>query len=328
MSRPRVGFLGAGWIGRHRMGAMIGTGAIEAAAICDPSPEMMSEALTLAPGASEATSFDAMLDMKLDGIVIATPSALHAEQSIRALRSGAAVFCQKPLGRNAAEAVAVIEASRDADRLLAVDLSYRHTAGVDRIRQLIEAGDLGSVHAIDLVFHNAYGPGKPWFYDKALSGGGCVMDLGVHLVDLALWLLDFPRIIAVTSHLSAGGRPLQSTEVEDFAVATLVLEGGVVVRLACSWRLHAGCDAVISAELYGTAGGAAMRNVDGSFYDFTAERFTGTKRERLSSPPDDWGGRAASLWAVRLAEDRSFDPAARQLVATAEALDRIYAAER
>jgi predicted dehydrogenase len=48
------------------------------------------------------------------------------------------------------------------------------------------------VFAVDLVFHNAYGPDKPWFYDPELSGGGCVMDLGVHLVDLALWSLDFP----------------------------------------------------------------------------------------------------------------------------------------
>ena len=304
---------------------MLDTGAIDAMAVYDPSPDMASEARDIAPAATLVDSFGTMLDMGLDGIVIASPSALHAEQSIRALRAGAAVFCQKPLGRNAAETAEVVAAARDADRLLSVDLSYRLTAGIARIRELIQDGDLGEVHAVDLVFHNAYGPDKPWFYDKARSGGGCVIDLGVHLVDLALWLLDFPDVVSVASHLSAKGRPLDGAGVEDFAVATLVLESGTVVRLACSWRLHAGSDAVIAADFYGTGGGAALRNVGGSFYDFTAERFIGTSRETLTMPPDEWGGRAAAQWAQRLASDRNFHPSAHQLVRVAAVLDRIYA---
>ena len=103
-------------------------------------------------------------------VVIATPSALHAEQSIRALDAGAAVFCQKPLGRDAAEAASVVAAARAADRLLSVDFSYRFTRGMEAIAGLIRGGELGHVFAVDLVFHNAYGPGKPWFYDRAQSG--------------------------------------------------------------------------------------------------------------------------------------------------------------
>ncbi|MBR7513789.1 Gfo/Idh/MocA family oxidoreductase, partial [Mycobacterium tuberculosis] len=80
-----------------------------------------------------------------DGIVIATPSALHAEQSIRALDAGAAVFCQKPLGRTAAEVRAVVDAARNADRLLGLDLSCRHTEAMRRIRALIQAGELGRI---------------------------------------------------------------------------------------------------------------------------------------------------------------------------------------
>jgi len=158
----------------------------QAAAIADPSPECAAEAAALAPGAEVVGDLDSMLALDLDGVVIATPSALHAEQSIQALERGAAVFCQKPLGRTAAEARAVVDAARAADRLLAVDLSYRFTKGMQRIREGVVSGELGRVYAVDLVFHNAYGPDKPWFYDPALSGGGCVMDLGVHLVDLAL----------------------------------------------------------------------------------------------------------------------------------------------
>ncbi len=325
-SRPRLGFLGVGWIGRHRMEAMLKTGAVEAAAIADPSPEMAAEAGKLAPGAALVSTLDDLLDAGVDGVVIATPSAMHAEQSIRALERGAAVFCQKPLGRTAAEARAVIDAARAADRLLAVDLSYRFTEGMRRISELVRSGALGRVYAVDLVFHNAYGPDKAWFYEPALSGGGCVMDLGVHLVDLALWTLVFPQVGNVSSSLLSGGERLagRTDRVEDYAVATLELDTGCAVRLACSWRLQAGCDAIISAAFYGTEGGAALSNVGGSFYDFTAEHYRGTSRETLASPPDEWGGRAAADWAMRLARGEGFDPEAERLADVAAVLDRIY----
>jgi predicted dehydrogenase len=326
MTKPRIGFLGVGWIGRHRMAAMLETGAVEAVAIADPSAECVAEARALAPAAEVAKDLDALLELGLDGVVIATPSALHAEQSITALERGVAVFCQKPLGRTAAEVGAVVQAARAADRLLAVDLSYRFTEGMTRIRELIGSGDLGRVYAADLVFHNAYGPDKAWFYDPTLSGGGCVMDLGVHLVDLALWALDFPPVADVSARLFAGGEPLgnRTDRVEDYALAEIILETGAALRLACSWKLQAGREAEISAIFYGVNGGAALRNVDGSFYDFTAERHHGTAREPLAGPPDDWGGRAAADWARRVAAGERFDPAADRLTEVAGVLDRIY----
>jgi len=102
------------------------------------------------------------------------------------------------------------------------------------------------------------------------------------------------------------------------------VDGGTTVSLTCSWRASAGQDAVIEAAFYGTGGGAALRNVDGSFYDFAAELYHGTARETLSSPPDAWGGRAAADWARRLAEGERFDPACERLVEVAGVLDRIY----
>ncbi|HEX2204176.1 MAG TPA: Gfo/Idh/MocA family oxidoreductase [Longimicrobium sp.] len=325
-SVPRLGFLGVGWIGRHRMEAIARSGFGTVAAVSDPSEEMRVAALEAAPGAEVADGLDELLAMGLDGIVIASPSALHAEQSVRALEAGVAVFCQKPLGRTADEVRRVVDAARGADRLLAVDLSYRFTEGMRRIRERIVSGELGKVFSVDLVFHNAYGPDKPWFYDPALSGGGCVMDLGVHLVDLALWTLDFPAVESVDGRLYAGGEPLvgRVDRCEDYAVATVGLAGGATVRLACSWRVSAGRDAVIEAAFYGTGGGAALRNVDGSFYDFTAELFHGTARETLATPPDEWGGRAAADWAERLAGGARFDPACERLVDVARVLDRIY----
>jgi predicted dehydrogenase len=323
---PRIGFLGVGWIGRHRMEAMLATGAIEAAAVADPSVDGLDAALALAPSALRLDTLDALLDQDLDGVVIATPSALHPEQAIRALKRGLAVFCQKPLGRSEAEVREVVDVARTADRLLQVDMSYRFTEGMRQIRELVRSGSLGRVFAADLVFHNAYGPDKAWFYDRELSGGGCVMDLGVHLVDLALWVLDFPGVANVTSSLFAAGETLdfRTDQVEDYATAVIELRDGGIVRLACSWRLHIGCDAEISARFHGTQGGAAMRNLGGSFYDFTTERFGGGGRETLSAPPEAWGGRAAAEWARQVSRSPNFDPAAEQLCAVAGLLDRIY----
>jgi predicted dehydrogenase len=328
MTRPkaRLGFIGTGWIGLDRMRAMLATGRVEAVAICEPSPEMAAEALKLAPEATLVPSLDGMLALAPDGVAIATPSALHAAQCLRALEAGAAVFCQKPLGRDAGEVERVLAAARSADRLLGVDLSYRHTEGMRAIRELVSDGALGRVYAANLVFHNAYGPDKAWFYDLELSGGGCVIDLGIHLVDLALWTLDFPRVTGVSSRLYAKGRPLEAGGIEDFATASLDLEGGTTVQLACSWNLPAGCDAVIGAEFYGTEGGAAFRNVDGSFYDFTAERLIGTRREPLAHPPDAWGGRAAAHWAEAVASGTRFSGSVTGLSEGASAIDRIYAA--
>jgi predicted dehydrogenase len=326
LKRPRLGFLGVGWIGRHRMQVILDTGMVDVAAIADPSPEMAAEAGKIAPEAKLVSTLDDVLGLGVDGIVIATPSALHAEQSIRALERGVAVFCQKPLGRTMGEVKAVVDAARKADRLLCVDLSYRFTEGMRRIREIVASGELGHVYAVDLVFHNAYGPDKPWFYDPTLSGGGCVMDLGVHLVDLALWTLDNPGVGFVSGKLFAGGAPLKdsASQVEDYAVATVELETGALVQLACSWKLQAGRDAMISATFYGTQGGVSLRNVNGSFYDFTAERYWGTSRETITTPPDEWGGRAAADWASRLAAGERFDPAAEELVTVARVLDRIY----
>jgi predicted dehydrogenase len=304
-TRPRLGFLGVGWIGRNRLDAIAESGCAEIAALADPAVD------------GAFSSLDELLAEELDGVVIATPSALHADQAVAALERGLAVFCQKPLALDAASASRVVQAARAADRLLAVDMSYRLTEAAQRVRELLAGGELGEVLAVDLVFHNAYGPDKRWSTDPVLAGGGCILDLGIHLVDLALWALGWPAVRTVASTLH--GEPL-----EDFATAQIELEAGTVLRLACSWRLHAGRDCVFEASFYGTEGGASLRNVDGSFYDFVAERFHGAQAELLAGPPDDWGGRVAVDWARRLGEGHGFDEAADAYVRVHEVLDAIY----
>jgi predicted dehydrogenase len=323
--RPRLGFLGVGWIGRNRLQALLRSGMAEVVAVADPVERQAREAADLA-SCPALHSLDDLLALELDGLVIATPSALHADQATAALEHGLAVFCQKPLGRTATETAAVVAVARATDRHLGVDLSYRYLDGARRMKQLIRSGTIGEVFAADLVFHNAYGPDKPWFYDPALSGGGCVMDLGIHLVDLALWMLEPHSVSRVSSHLFAEGQPLtnRAEQVEDYGAADLELGNGALLRLACSWKLSAGCDAEIQASFYGTEGALRLSNVGGSFYDFQTEQLNGVTRVRLGGPPEDWGGRALIDWTNRLAAGATFDSEADRLVEVAVVLDEIY----
>jgi predicted dehydrogenase len=323
---PRLGFVGLGWIGRNRLEAAVQANAVQVVALADPSESARRACLAFAPDARECDVLDDLLTLDLDGIVIATPSALHAGDAQRALRAGTAVFCQKPLGRSEEECRRVIEAARAADRRLGVDFCYRQTRAAEAVKALVRSGALGRVYALDLVFHNAYGPDKPWFYRRTQSGGGCLLDLGTHLVDLAMWLLDEDRVDAASGTLMYGGsseRP-DPEAVEDFATADLVLGSGARARLACSWRLPAGADAVIAVHVWGTEGGAAIRNVAGSYHDFVAERYRGTACELLTEPPDAWGGRTLVSWAHELARSPSYDPGIEGVLEVSRALDRIY----
>lgn len=324
--KPRLGFIGLGWIGRNRLQALAASDCAEIAVLADTDRDVLAAAAKIAPQARRADSLAALLEESLDGVVIATPSARHADEALAALAQGRAVFCQKPLARTAAEADRVVTAARAADRLLAVDYSYRFVTGMAEVRDLLRCGELGDLYAVELTFHNAYGPDKPWFYDIAQAGGGCLMDLGTHLLDLALWCLDFPEAVVRSSQLYHHGRLLDKpvAQVEDYAIAELTVADQISLRLACSWGLPAGMDAVIDAVFYGTRGGVALRNIDGSFYDFVVERHHGTTRERLAGYPDAWGGRALETWARRLAHDPRFDPQAQHLVTVAALIDAVY----
>jgi predicted dehydrogenase len=304
---PRLGFLGAGWIGRRRMDAVREAGAAAITGIADPALEDC------------LGSLDELLELELDGVVIATPSALHARQAIACLEQGLAVFCQKPLGRSADETAAVVDAARSADRLLGVDLTYRHSDALLRCRELVAGGEIGEIYAVDACFHNAYGPDKEWFYDPHLSGGGCVIDLGVHMVDLVRWVLDFPDAVAVHARvLHHGYRP-----VEDYAVATIDLATGAVATLACSWNLPLGKPADLRLTFYGTSGAVAVRNQGSSYTACSCELWRGTTRERLVEAREGWEGGAVCAWAARVAEGAGFDEEAEQLVETARILDEI-----
>jgi predicted dehydrogenase len=332
--RPRLGFVGLGWIGAMRMEAVAGGGGAEIVALCDASPGRLESTARSHPSHPSHPSvacfqeYDELLsqaaDLRLDGVVIATPNALHFPQALAALDRGLAVFCQKPLALNAAEARTMVDAARRADRRLGVDYSYRFTEGARRLRELIAGGSLGRVFFLDTVFHNAYGPDKPWCFDPALSGGGALMDLGVHLIDLAFWLLGDPEVRAVQGGAFRGGEAQRGVTVDDFATARIELAGGAVVTLAVSWNAHAGQDCVIRSAAFGTAGGADFRNVAGSFYDFELARFDGRSATVETRESRDWMGKAILHWVDRLAEDRGFDAEVERSVAVSEVVDAVY----
>jgi predicted dehydrogenase len=266
------------------------------------------------------------LSRELDGVVIATPNGCHAEQALACLERGVPVFCQKPLAIDGTQTARVIAAAQAADCLLGVDFCYRHVQGMGELRRRVAAGDLGRILSIDLEFHNAFGPDKAWCRDRRLAGGGCVLDLGVHLLDLALWLNCAPQMRLAGAHLYERGRLLSNRDhaIEDLAWIELYEPAGATVRIACSWHSHIGQGASISMRLLGTAGGAYWRNVDGSFYDFRLDLTRADSTECIGAPPDDWGCRALRSWASRLQRDRSFDPDILLAARGSALIDQVY----
>jgi len=265
-----------------------------------------------------------MLEVGVDVVVIATPSARQAETAIAALERGVAVFCEGLETQTTGEISRVIAAARSANLLLGVNLPYRFLHGLRQVRQICRDGELGEIYSADVMFHQPARPAQP------LSGEtfspGCVRDPGFHMIDLALWHLGFPRIRDVASRLFAQGKLLrgQSHCAEDFAVARFDLENGATIKLACSCSLPAGCGPIIAGSFHGTNGGASFHNTEGSYSDFVARRFRGSQITTFEFVPHARTGGAVAHWAERLANGAKFDAEAETLATVAAGLDRIY----
>jgi predicted dehydrogenase len=312
--RPRLGFLG---VDRNDLQAIAHSGLAEVAAISGGARRIHSRAAVL-------DSLNHLLEVGVDGVVIATPGAGQAEPAIAALERGVAVFCEKLPGQTAAEISRVIDAARAVDLLLGVNLPYRFLNSLGLIRRLCHSGELGEIYSADLMFHQPAGPGGLWFDDS--SGRGCMMNPGIHLLDLALGNLGFPAIRNVSSRRFSQGRLIRDEQSpsEDFAVARFDLENGATIKLACSSSLPAGCDPIVAGSFHGTKGGASFHNTGSSVCDFVARRFHGTEVETLAGAPEPGEGRAAVDWVRHVANGRKFDPEIETLAAVADGLDRIY----
>lgn len=321
----RVTCAGVGWIGLTRLRSLVDGGSVAIVGVAEPDQAAQKRLLEEFDVPLLSSNFEDLLELEPDGMVIATPSRMHAHQAILALQRGISVFCQKPLGISGREVEEVIKAAYDNDLLLGVDFSYRHLTATQMLRELVHSGEIGDIFSVDLVFHNAYGPDKAWYYSKESSGGGCLIDLGVHLVDLLLWILDFPVVTHVASNLYSQGRRVALNEpgdtVEDYASVSFLCDNECEARLACSWNLPIAHDASISCTFFGTRGQLILENCDGSFYDFKLMLEKRRSRIQLCAPPDEWGGRAICEWRDKLMSSARFEKGSWNYLASAQILD-------
>lgn len=277
----RCGVIGLG-VGRMHLDGYAKAPDAVIAAIADPNEERLKEFGAKYNLSALYTSAEEMLEKEgLDVVSIATPNSLHMPLTIAALESGAHVLCEKPMAMNTAEAEEMLAASRKANRRLMINFSYRFTPAAWGLKQQVESGILGEVYGARTRWMRRDGfPGfGGWFGTKALSGGGPLIDLGVHRIDLALWLAGYakPKFILanVHSHLGSERASQQGNtfDVEDYAAAIVTFENGMTLQIENSWAAHIQHAEDMETSLFGTKGGLCQRNLSGK-YDFEGKIFT------------------------------------------------------
>jgi len=211
----------------------------------------------------------------IDGVSICVPNHLHAPMTIAALESGKHVLVEKPLATTVAEGEAMRKAAAHAERVLMVVFNYRFRNDSRILKRYVEADNLGEIYFVRAGWlrHRGIPPGAGgWFVDKARSGGGCLIDLGVHMLDLSLWLMGSPRVTSVNAATYAAlgprgrglfsGRRFQGDistfDVEDFVAAFLRLENGATLVLQVSWAGYTQKGDRFFVHLWGDEGGAEM----------------------------------------------------------------------
>lgn len=217
----------------------------------------------------------------LDLISVCTPNALHAPIAIAALQGGHHVICEKPLARTAAEAAAMVAAAREADRVLETVFNHRARGDVQVLKRHIDEGSLGRVYHAKASWMRRLGIPSlgSWFTNKELAGGGPLIDLGVHILDLSLHLMGEPVAVTVSgatyAELGPRGRGDRSGqlgaahagkmsvgsayEVEDLATAFVRFDGGATLALEASWAVYGSAWDDFGVTLLGTEGGAELR---------------------------------------------------------------------
>jgi len=212
---------------------------------------------------------------ELDVVSIATPNALHHPIAVAALAAGKHVFCEKPLALDIAQAADMVQAAKTHDRVLEVAFNHRRRADVQFARRYLETEGIGRIYHSRATWKRRSGiPGlRSWFTNRAMAGGGALIDLGPHVLDSLLFLLGEPRVVAVSAvthgELGRAGygamnRQEQmasdtgSFEVEDLASALFRLDDGSSVAFEITWAGHTVDDEDISIELLGVDGGVRL----------------------------------------------------------------------
>jgi predicted dehydrogenase len=218
---------------------------------------------------------DLLADPDVEAVTVAVPNILHPAVAIAALEAGKHVMVEKPLARTAAEGERIIAAAERANRVLGVVFNRRGRQDVQLLKHEIERGSLGTIYHARAYWMRRSGiPGLgTWFTSKETAGGGPLIDLGIHVLDMALWVLGnpTPRRVSAATYAALGPRgrgqwrggrftvvPGKVYEVEDFATAFIRFDGGLTLQLDAAWAAYTGHGDDFGLHVFGDNGGAEI----------------------------------------------------------------------
>ena len=277
----RVAFLGAGAIvQRGHIPSFQRIANVETVAVCDVN---LARAQTVAAEAKIAhaySDYEQMLrEVQPDIAVVATPNVFHTPMSVAALEAGAHVLCEKPLALTYADAKMMMDKAAAVGRVLTVGTHYRWSTPMRSAKAHVDAGFFGEIYAARTVWQRRAGiPGfGSWFTNKDLAGAGSILDIGVHALDRALFLMNYPQPVTVSGALFAkfGPRGLglggwgsdivppssgARYDVDDLGWAFVRFANGVALQFQVAWASHLAEQ--FFTEIYGTEGAASVGNRD------------------------------------------------------------------
>ncbi|WP_159886596.1 Gfo/Idh/MocA family protein [Paenibacillus puerhi] len=240
---------------------------------------------------------------RVDAVIIGVPNQFHASLAIAALEAGKHVLVEKPMALNGQAARDIWEASQRSDRTLMVAHQMRWESVPMIIREQVERGELGRIYTAKTGWYRRKGiPGwGTWFTRMNESGGGPLIDIGVHMLDLALFLMGNPKPVSVYGStygefgpkrkgIGTWGKPDWTGvyDVEDLATAMIKMEDGSTLTLEVSWAVHMDTDNTPFVHLMGTEGGATYRGATGKLL---MEKFDRPLETLLARPENDEGER-------------------------------------
>lgn len=251
----KVGVIGAG-IGRHHLKAYrsLPSEMVEVVALCDLNEARLNEIANTYNVPLRYTNIDKLFASgEIEAVSVCLPNSLHAPVSIAALEAGLHVLCEKPLAESIASGQKIVEAAAQAPGKFMICFNRRYRPDVQWIKNIIEEKKLGRIYQIKAGWIRETGipTWGRWFTDKTMAGGGPLIDLGVHMLDAALWLLTYPEPLTVSGVTQANFGPRNaktfktpdsqplSFSVEDSALAFIRLAGNITLTLETSWASHA-----------------------------------------------------------------------------------------
>ena len=267
MSQRRLGIVGSGAIARARHIPLFQKhDKVALVAISDVSQAALDQ-VTAESGLAGYTDYREMFEKEnLDAVSVCTPNRFHAPVTVAALRAGLHVLCEKPMAVNAAEAREMVRVANETGKILQIAYRYRFQPEPRAAKRVIESGELGEIYRIRVDALRRRGiPSWGSFTNKEMQGGGALVDYGVHLLDLALWLAGNPKPVEVAgiSSQRLGTRPnvnmwgqwdYENFQVDDYAAAFIRCEGGKAIQMEVSWALNIP-ESRESISLSGTEGG-------------------------------------------------------------------------